>query len=136
MHCDTTIGNVNIKINTKRLDENLRRAQMMLNLRVVADSNEYVPMSQGGLRSRVRYPDGIYGGCFEYDSPYAHYQWEGDLYLTEDGRSWANKYEKKYPTGIPLKYHHPGTTDHWFEKAKTEHLEEWIDLVRKEVGKD
>jgi hypothetical protein len=32
-------------------------------------------------------------------------------------------------------YHTLGTTDHFFDKAKETHLQDWIDLVKKEVGK-
>ena len=83
----------------------------------------------------MNYPDGIYGGEIEWNTPYAHYQYEGELYLTEDGRSFANKGEQKYPTGMPLHYHTPGTSDHWFERAKETHGQQWIDLVKREVGK-
>ena len=70
--------------------------------------------------------------------PYAHYQYMGELYLTEDGRSWAHSGEKKYPTGRPLHYDangHPEATDHWFERAKETHGQEWVDLVKREVGR-
>ena len=136
MRFNSTVGGVNIHIDTKRMDDNLRNAQKLLNMQVVEDSNEYVPASQQkALRGSVIYPDGIYGGCIEYNTPYAHYQYMGELYLTEDGSSWAHKDEKKYPTGLPLQYHEPGTTDHWFEKAKQVHGQQWIDLVRREAGK-
>ena len=135
MYYDKTVGSVNIKLDTGRMDRNLRNAQKLLNLQVVADCDEYIPMSQGALRGSVRYPDGLYGGCIEYNTPYAHYQYMGELYLTADGRSWAHKYEKKYPTGTPLNYNAAGTSDHWFEKAKAAHGNEWVDLVRREAGK-
>ena len=44
----------------------------------------------------------------------------------------ADAYEKKYPTGVPLK-HRIGTSG-WFEEAKEKHLDEWISLVGKEIG--
>lgn len=135
MRFDKTVGSVNINLDTSRIDGNLRNAQKLLNMQVVADCDEYIPFSQGGLSGSVCYPDGLYGSCIEYNSPYAHYQYMGELYLTDDGRAWAKKGEKKYQTGQKLKYHAPGTGDHWFEKAKMEHKEQWLDLVRREAGK-
>ena len=130
-----TVGSVDIHIDTKRMESNLRNAQKLLNMQIVADCDPYIPFQQGGLRESVRYPDGIYGGVIEYNAPYAHYQYMGELYLTEDGRSWASKGERKYPTGRPLVQHAPGTMDHWFDAAKQAHGSQWLDLVRREAGK-
>lgn len=125
------MGNVSISINTDRIDKNLKEAHRLLNMQVGADSNALVPFSQGALRSSMNFPQGIYGDEIEWNTPYAHYQYVGDLYLTEDGRSWARKGEKKYPTGIPLKHRHG--TSQWFEEAKRQHLDDWIALVKREV---
>ena len=135
MKYDKTVGCVDIHIDTSRIDNNIRNAQKVLNMQVVADCDEYIPMQQGALRGSVNYPDGIYGGEIAWNTPYAHYQYMGELYLTEDGRSFAYKGEKKYPTGLPLHQHHPGTADHWFDRAKQAHCEQWIDLVKREAGK-
>lgn len=55
--------------------------------------------------------------------------------MTADGRSFASRGEKKYPTGKDLEQHHPGTTSGWFEVAKEQYFEEWLRLVREEAGK-
>ena len=135
MKYDKTVGCVDIHIDASRIDNNIRNAQKALNMQVVADCDEYIPMQQGALRGSVHYPDGIYGGEIAWNTPYAHYQYMGELYLTEDGRSFAFRGERKYPTGLPLQQHHPGTADHWFDRAKQSHCEQWIDLVKREVGK-
>ena len=135
MRYDKTVGCVDIHIDASRIDNNIRNAQKVLNMQVVADCDEYIPMQQGALRGSVNYPDGIYGGEIAWNTPYAHYQYMGELYLTEDGRSFAFRGERKYPTGLPLQQHHPGTADHWFDRAKQAHCEQWIDLVKREVGK-
>ena len=135
MRYDKTVGCGDIHIDTSRIDNNIRNAQKALNMQVVADCDEYIPMQQGALRGSVNYPDGIYGGEIAWNTPYAHYQYMGELYLTEDGRSFAFRGERKYPTGLPLQQHHPGTADHWFDRAKQVHCEQWIDLVKREVGK-
>ncbi len=135
MKYNETVGNINIKLDSSRMDGNIRNAQKLLNMQIVADCDEYIPFQQGALRGSVNYPDGIYGDCIEYNTPYAHYQYVGELYLSENGSSWAKKYEKKNPSGVHLNYHHNGTGDHWFEKAKQVHERQWIDLVKREAGK-
>lgn len=72
-----------------------------------------------------------------HDLKESGYEFErmGELYLAENGSSWAKKYETKYPAGRPLHYGYPGTGDHCFETAKETHKEEWTNIVRREVGK-
>lgn len=49
-----------------------------------------------------------------YNTPYAHYVYEGKLWVDPiTGSSWARKGTKKIPTDINLKYHTPGTGHHW-----------------------
>lgn len=106
MKYNKVIGSFNIKLDTKRIDENLRNAQNVLDEQVVNDMRKYTPMQQGDLRNKTQIKE---PGLITVDTPYAHYQYVGELYLTADGRSWSNRGEKKYPTGTELKYHTPGT---------------------------
>ena len=110
-------------------------AQKKLNMQIVADCNPYIPFQQGALRGSVRYPEGIYGHEIAWDTPYAHYQYEGELYLAANGSSWAHKFEQKFPSGKRLEQHAAGTADHWFEKAKEQNLNRWVDLVKRTAGK-
>lgn len=137
------IGNVDIQLNTDRLDRNMKEAQKLLNMQVVADCDPLIPFQQGALRNSVNYPGGIYGTEIEYNTPYAHYQYEGIVYgpnipIRDAGGNITGWYSppKKNPTGRPLTYHTAGTGDHWFEKAKQQHKQEWIDLVKRTAGKE
>ncbi len=137
------IGNVDIQLNTERLDRNLKEAQKLLNEQVVADCDPLIPFKQGALRNSVNYPQGIYGGEIGYNTPYAHYQYDGIVYgpnypIRDAQGNITGWYSppKKYPTGRQLTYHTPGTTDHFFEKAKEQHGKEWIDLVKRTAGKE
>lgn len=136
MKINTHIGSVDIKVDTKRIDRNLREAQKALNIAVRDDCEPLIPHLNGGLRDSAMFPEGIYGGVLEYNTPYAHYQYVGELYLAENGSSWAKKHEKKYPTGTSLEHHEPGTTDHWFEEAKELYGDNWLKIVKDEVGKN
>ncbi len=132
MKYNKTVGSVNIKLDTKRMDGNLSRAQDKLDIQVLNDMIPYMPFQQGAMVGATNIAE---PGLIVTDTLYAHYQYMGELYLTEDGRSWAHKGEKKYPTGTPLKYNTAGTEDHWFEAAKREHGMQWVDLVKREAGK-
>lgn len=109
----------------------------------MSDCEPFIPFQQGALRNSVGYPDGIYAGNIEYNTPYAHYQYMGEVYgpnIPEyDAKGnlvgfWSPP--KKKPTGKSLTYHQAGTTDHWFELAKNRYLSSWEKLVRGTVGKE
>ncbi len=142
MKLDTTVGNVvDIHIDTSRLDRNIKEAQRLLNMQIVADCDPLVPFQQGALRNSVDYPEGVYGGEVAWNTPYAHYQYIGEVYGQNipvyDGDGNLTGYfftPKKSPTGRPLKYHTSGTTDHWFDKAKERHGDEWLKLVKDTIG--
>lgn len=112
-------------------------------MQVVADCDPLIPFQQGALRNSVNYPQGIYGGEIEYNTPYAHYQYEGIVYgpnipIRDAGGNITGWYSppSKNPTGRPLTYHTAGTGDHWFEKAKAQHGDDWVRLVKRTAGKD
>ena len=73
----------------------------------------YVPMQTGMLaQARVEITDEY----VRYAQPYAHYQYEGILYLVENGSAWAKAGEEKYPSDRMLvhsKEMHPKATRHW-----------------------
>ena len=78
----------------------------------------------------------VESGLIEVQTPYAHYQNTGILYLTKDGRSWARKNEPKYPTGKPLKYHGgPNRGAHFVERTLTEHFDDILREAKKGVRK-
>ena len=84
----------------------------------------YVPAKNLVLAQNVRvYVDTDGDGVVHYNSPYAHYQYEGEVYgpnfpvKGEDGEiEGFYSPPHKTPTGRKLKYHgfrHPLATDHW-----------------------
>lgn len=82
----------------------------------------YVPADNLILAQNVDIDADENSGYITYKSPYAHYQWEGELYgpsfpVMEGGEVvgfWSPPI--KYPTGDKLHYstyRHPLATDHW-----------------------
>ena len=83
---------------------------------------KYVPMREGILAQDIT----IEPFQVTYNSPYAHYQWMGNLYvdpITLKGAFYDSNYGfwsrpgvSKIPTGIPLNYskeQNPLATSHW-----------------------
>lgn len=139
------IGNVDIDITDARLRRNLKEAQKLLNMQIVADCDPMIPFQQGALRNSVNYPQGIYGGEIEYNTPYAHAVYEGFVFTPNipikdsagNITSWFSPPgKKKQKTDRKMQIHTPGTTDHFFEKSKEQHKQEWIDLVKRTAGKE
>lgn len=74
--------------------------------------DKYVPYRTGDLRDYV--DEGA--DYVEYKMPYAHYMYEGILYVDpETGSSWAKKGATKIPTSKQLHYNTPGTGHYWDE---------------------
>lgn len=77
----------------------------------------YVPALNLVLAQNVRTYVEDQRGIIHYNSPYAHYQYEGILYVSsKNGSAWAAQGEHKVPTDRKLTYgksRHPLATDHW-----------------------
>lgn len=82
----------------------------------------YVPALNLVLAQNVRTYVEDQRGIVHYNSPYAHYQYEGILYVSSlTGSPWASQGEHKVPTDRLLKhskFRHPLATSHW-DKAMT-----------------
>lgn len=140
---NNTVGNVSIKIDTSRIEKNIREAQKLLNLAIVGDCEQFVPFQQGALRSSVTFPDGVYGGVIEYNTPYAHLLYVGRVYgpnipIKDSAGNITGWYSppKKHPTGKEIQYHTPGTGKEWFEEGKRVHGDDWLRLVKRTAGKE
>lgn len=91
----------------------------------------YVPANNLVLAQSVSlYVEGD-TGVIEYRSPYAHYQYKGELYVSsKTGSPWARNGEHKVPTGKSLKhktFRHPLATSEWdkaMSKARMKDLEQ------------
>lgn len=99
----------------------------------------FVPMESGLLGQN--YTIDSKEGKIIYNSPYAHYQYYGELMLAPNGSSWARRGEKKHYAGRPLQYSkqmHPLATDHWDKammNAKKDVLVKEVSDMRKRLAK-
>ena len=98
--------------------------------------NPYVPADNLVLAQNVQISADEECGHVLYNSPYAHYQWAGEVYgpnyPIKDGGEVAGWYSPphKTPTGRKLEYstfRHPLATSHWDEAMKVAWMD---DLIR------
>ena len=113
------INDVNKILKDHGLNENGRVIQFAT---TTADRlmDPFVPRESGNLRRLKSYPS---ASKIKYTSPYAHYQYTGDEYISpklgvsgiplKSGRWWSPKGEKKKKSGKKLNYHTPGTGPEW-----------------------
>jgi hypothetical protein len=129
-------GNVTVNLDSSVLTSKLQKAQKVLNAQVIIDCTPYVPFKQGILSNSV-HPSNDYKQII-WNGPYAQFQYYGKVMVGIHSRStWAYKGEKKEVVpGWNIKYSkegHPKASAFWFEKAKEQHLKNWIAKTKKAV---
>ena len=80
--------------------------------RLHAYMSPYVPMESGMMDQFVD----ITPECVHYKSPYAHFIWNGKVFVDDRGSTWARRSESKHETSKDLHYstdQHPLATSHW-----------------------
>lgn len=86
-----------------------------IHTRLHAYMSPFVPMDSGALDQTVD----ITPECVHYKSPYAHFQWNGKVFVDDRGSTWARRSESKHQINKDLQYskdQHPLASSHW-EKA-------------------
>ena len=93
------------------------RAQEILDLAVIKDTDPFVPMRQGTLASSALRSTKVGSGEVVYDTPYARHMYYGVHYLT----------------GKPFKYStlkHPLACKEWVGASKAVNIEKWKKEVK------
>ena len=89
--------------------------------------SDYMPRRQAGELEHMMVLSTVIGsGEIDTPGPYAHYLYEGILYVSPTtGSAWAKKNEIKVPTGKELTYAGaPMRGKKWFERMKADHKED------------
>lgn len=87
----------------------------------------YMPRRQAGELEHMMVMATVIGsGQIDIPGPYAHYLYEGVLYVSPaTGSAWAKKNEIKVPTGKELTYAGaPMRGKKWFERMKADHKDD------------
>jgi hypothetical protein len=104
--------------------------------------DKYVPMTPGGRADLRKTLDMSDPTKIVYEMKYAHYQYEGVLWVMDNGKAayynpeygfWSKK--PKHPTNIALNYNTPGTGDHWDERMKSAEMDKLVEDLQKFVDR-
>lgn len=113
----------------KAMNEDFRKAQRFVDSECIRYMDKYTPMRTGAMIKSVTLGTKIGSGRIVYNSPYARYQYYGEIYgpnipVYKDGElmGWFSP-PKKHPTGREITYSrdkHPNAQKLWFEAMKSE----------------
>lgn len=113
------------------------RVQRYLQNQCYRYMDKYVPRQDGNLRKNVDLSNPEF---IVYDSPYAHYMYEGKVmapsYPIKKNGVVVGFYSpkgRKHYTGEKIKYKTPGTGDHWDEKMRNNDMTKLVESVQKYV---
>lgn len=118
--------------------------QKFIDSEVIRQCEPYAPFDEGVLSTSAWTASDIGSGLVIYNTPYAHYQYYGEVYgpnipMTIGGEETfrSPKGRKKAPTGRKLQYStevHPLAGSHWFDRMMADHKEDILDGARKVAG--
>ena len=118
----------------KKLVRSTEKAEHIVAMEVLKDTDPYVPMKTGSLSQRAR----VVQNEVIYPSPYARYIYYGKLMVDpKTGSAWASKGASKVTTDKDLVIktaYHKRAQSHWFEASKAENQEKWLRVASKAVG--
>ena len=107
--------------------------QKVIDAAVIRECSQYVPFDEGILAGSANTATKIGSGEVIYDTPYARYQYYGEVYgpnipIVENGviTGYFSPPEK-HPTGEKLQYSqsiNPLAGSHWFDRAMADHGED------------
>ena len=135
------VSGARMNIDLSRFEAQYRRAQFALDSQVMIDMQPYMPMVTGTFINVTKAMSASLAGSgivVAAAPPMGRFLYEGKVMVDPETNSpWARKGAKKVVTEKDLQYNknaHPKATDHWFEKAKEEHLDEWVELTKRIAG--
>ncbi len=144
-----------VDIDTKRILQRLDvqtggRVQQVIDKSVIDWCLQYCPWDAGVLAKSAYTATVIGSGLVVYDTPYAHYQYYGEVYgpnipIFDDDSGiptgfYSPKNAKKHPTGKELDYskskekNGPLAGPFWFERMKADHLNDILKEARSVAG--
>lgn len=117
--------------------------QKVIDTEIIRWCTDYVPFDEGVLTQSAYAATRVGSGLIVYDTPYARYQYYGEVYgpnfqVEIDGEKvWRSPPgQLKHPTGRQLNYNlekHPKAGSHWFERAMADHKNDVLNAAREVV---
>lgn len=147
------MGKVTVKVDLARYRKNVKNARFKLANQILSDSEEYMPEVTGDFKRRSYVTSN--NKRIVFPGPSGRYLYYGKKMVDKStGRGpfmahdeYGNEVGLRYKKGTKLKVkepeedlkfttaYNPKAQAEWVEAAKKDHLEEWKDLVAKEITK-
>lgn len=129
---------IHVDIDIDKIKAKLERANKELTKNVAKDTeSKFLPWLNGTLAARTR----ILDDEIIYPGPYAHYLWEGIVYVDPqtgaagfrlpDGTWRSRTGVRKVPSGKSLVFTRSSAQPHWIEPAKAEFMPRWEEAYKK-----
>ena len=133
-------GDITVDVDMSRVERNLNKAQFALDSAIMTSMEPYMPMDTGQFIAVTKGMSAALAGTGQVVAaapPTGRFLYEGKVMVGVKSRSaWAKKGERKITIGKNLRYSRGGAQANWFEKAKSEDLDSWVNLVQNIVGGD
>ncbi|WP_035052811.1 minor capsid protein [Carnobacterium pleistocenium] len=100
----------------KKIERKTKRTQFILDQQIVKDSNYYAPFADGLLIGSALIASDFGKGKLVWDTPYSRRMYWNPQYNFSTDKN-------------------PNAGGKWFERAKAEHLSEWLQIAQSEVSK-
>lgn len=123
------------------------RTQKVIDSSFMGYLDKYMSMDSNQMITSMYNSTKAGSGEININTPYAHYQHEGEKYVDPkyqkgafhdpiSGRYWSRKGVKKVPSGQKLNYHGGAERgDHFVERMLSDHFEDILNAGQKEIDK-
>lgn len=123
------------------------RTQKVIDSSFMGYMDKYMPMDTGEMITNMYSATKVGSGEINVNTPYAHYQHEGELYVDPkykkgafhdpiSGRYWSKKGVKKISSGKKLNYHGGANRgDHFIERMLADHFNDIVNAGQEEIDK-
>ena len=123
------------------------RTQKVIDSQFMGYMDKYMPMDSGQMITNMYSSTKVGSGEININTPYAHYQHEGVLYVDPkykigafhdpiSGRYWSRPNIEKILSGRKLNYHGGGNRgDHFVERMLADHFGDILNAGQKEIDK-
>lgn len=128
---------IDIQVDMSHMEDNFNQAQYALDSAIMTSMEPHMPMQTGQFIAVTKGMSAAVAGTGQVVAaapPAGRFLYEGKAMIGRYSKSaWAKKGEKKVLSGGNLTYTRGGPK--WFDKAKAKDGDNWVRIVKKEVGK-
>lgn len=129
---------MDITVDLTRIENNIKKAQFALDVQIMRDYEPLMPRQRATFIQLTHAKSMALAGTGKViagTAPMGHYLHTGKLMVDPLTRSaWARRGVKKVYTDKDLRLWYPTAQAHWSDVAKSIHMKEWEQLVRRIVA--